>query len=73
MNQMSAGTLRLWRRHREVDAGQRPGVPTDVAAENARLRRETQGTASGLIVVAVLVPLVIALTVVGALYLLLPA
>ena len=37
---MSAETLRVWHRRREVDAGQRPGVPSDVAEENARLRRE---------------------------------
>jgi len=27
-------------RRREVDAGERPGVPSDVEAENTRLRRE---------------------------------
>ncbi|MGO3088922.1 MAG: transposase [Galactobacter sp.] len=37
---MSAETLRVWHRRREVDAGQRPGVSSDVAEENARLRRE---------------------------------
>ena len=37
---MSAETLRVWHRRREVDAGKRPGVPTDVAEENQRLRRE---------------------------------
>ena len=37
---MSPETLRVWHRRREVDAGVRPGVPTDVAAENAQLRRE---------------------------------
>ncbi|MGJ0203194.1 transposase [Leucobacter sp. gxy201] len=37
---MSAETLRVWHRRREVDAGERPGVPSDVEAENARLRRE---------------------------------
>lgn len=37
---MSAETLRVWHRRREVDAGQRPGVPTDVEVENTRLRRE---------------------------------
>ncbi|MCB8044217.1 transposase [Microbacterium oxydans] len=37
---MSAETLRVWHRRREVDGGQRPGVPTDVAEENKRLRRE---------------------------------
>lgn len=30
----------MWHRRREVDAGQRPGVLTDVAEENKRLRRE---------------------------------
>lgn len=28
---MSPETLRVWHRRREIDAGQRPGVPTDVA------------------------------------------
>ena len=37
---MSAETLRVWHRRREVDTGQRPGLPSDVAEENARLRRE---------------------------------
>ena len=37
---MSAETLRVWHRRREVDTGQRPGVPTDGAEENKRLRRE---------------------------------
>ena len=37
---MSPETLRVWHRRREVDAGKRPGVPTDVAEENARLKRE---------------------------------
>ena len=37
---MSPETLRVWHRRREVDAGERPGVPTDVAEENKRLRRE---------------------------------
>lgn len=37
---MSAETLRVWHRRREVDAGQRPGVPSDVAEEIKRLRRE---------------------------------
>lgn len=36
---MSAETLRVWRRRREVDTGQRPGLPSGVAEENARLRR----------------------------------
>ena len=37
---MNAETLRVWARRVEVDEGRRPGVPSDVAAENARLRRE---------------------------------
>ena len=37
---MSAETLRVWHRRREVDAGQRPGVTTDAAAEIKRLQRE---------------------------------
>jgi len=37
---MSAETLRVWHRRREVDAGERPGVPSDVEVENTRLRRE---------------------------------
>ena len=37
---MSAETLRVWHRRREVDAGQWPGVPSDLVEENARLRRE---------------------------------
>jgi transposase len=37
---MNPETLRVWQRRVEVDAGQRPGVPTDAAAENVRLRRE---------------------------------
>ncbi len=37
---MSAETLRVWHRRREVDAGHRPGVPTDIVEENKRLQRE---------------------------------
>jgi transposase len=37
---MSAETLRVWHRRREVDASQRPGVGADVAEGNKRLRRE---------------------------------
>jgi len=33
-------TLRTWIRRREVDAGSRPGVTTEQAAEVARLKRE---------------------------------
>ena len=37
---MSPETLRVWHRRRQVDTGQRPGVVTDVAEENKKLRRE---------------------------------
>ncbi|MDI3331838.1 MAG: hypothetical protein QJR09_14070 [Micrococcus sp.] len=37
---MSAETLRVWDRRREVDAGQRPGVTTDAAAGIRRLQKE---------------------------------
>ncbi|MGO2521701.1 MAG: hypothetical protein ACTH8F_16400, partial [Microbacterium sp.] len=37
---MSAETLRVWHRRREIDTGQRAGVTTDVAEENKRLQRE---------------------------------
>ena len=37
---MSPETLRVWQRRYEVDAGTRPGVMTDVAEENRRLKRE---------------------------------
>jgi transposase len=33
-------TLRTWIRRDEVDAGKRPGVTSEIAAENKRLRRE---------------------------------
>ena len=33
-------TLRTWIRRREVDAGQRPVVSMDLAAENKRLRQD---------------------------------
>lgn len=36
----SAETLRTWVRREEVDAGRRPGITTDAAAELARLKRE---------------------------------
>jgi transposase len=36
----SAETVRKWVRQAEVDEGQRPGVPTDEAAEIKRLKRE---------------------------------
>ena len=32
-------TLRVWHRRREVDAGAKPGVPSDAAEENKSLRR----------------------------------
>ena len=37
---MSPETLRLWQRRYEVDAGVRPGLSTDAAAEIKRLLRE---------------------------------
>lgn len=37
---VSAETLRVWHRRREVDTGHRPGVPPDVVEENRRLQRE---------------------------------
>lgn len=37
---MSSETLRVWHRRREIDAGERAGVTTDMAEENKRLRRE---------------------------------
>ncbi|WP_449528529.1 IS3 family transposase [Galactobacter valiniphilus] len=37
---MSPETLRVWHRRREVDAGRRPGVPSDVSEETSRLKRE---------------------------------
>lgn len=33
-------TVRIWVRRAEVDAGQRPGLTTEAAAEVARLKRE---------------------------------
>jgi len=36
----SAETLRTWVRRAEVDAGRRPGLTTDQAAEVTRLKRE---------------------------------
>lgn len=38
----SAETLRNWIRKDQVDAGQRPGVTTDMAAEMRRLRAENR-------------------------------
>lgn len=37
---MSPETLRLWQRRAEVDAGVKPGVTTDAAAEIKRLQKE---------------------------------
>ena len=37
---MSAETLRLWQRRYEVDAGVKPGLSTDAAAEIKRLQKE---------------------------------
>lgn len=37
---MSPETLRLWYRRYEVDAGVKPGVTTEAAAEIKRLRKE---------------------------------
>ncbi len=37
---MSPETLRLWQRRYEVDAGMKPGLTTDAAAEIKRLQKE---------------------------------
>ncbi len=37
---MSAETLRTWARQDEIDSGRAPGVTTDIAEENKRLKRE---------------------------------
>ena len=37
---VSPDTLRIWYRQTQVDTGERPGVTTDMAAENKRLMRE---------------------------------
>ena len=39
---VSSETLRKWVRQAEVDAGTRPGTPSDAAAELARVRRENK-------------------------------
>ena len=39
---VNPGTLRLWVKQAEVDAGQRDGLTTDEKAELARLRREVR-------------------------------
>jgi len=38
---MSPETLRLWQRRHEVDAGVKPGLTTDAAAEIKRLQKES--------------------------------
>jgi len=37
---VSPDTIRVWHRQTQVDAGDRPGVTTDMSAENRRLTRE---------------------------------
>lgn len=37
---VSPDTIRVWYRQTQVDAGERPGVTTDMAEENRRLARE---------------------------------
>ena len=37
---VSPDTIRVWHRQTQVDLGERPGVTTDMAAENPRLMRE---------------------------------
>jgi len=37
---MSGETLRTWARRVEIDEGRAPGVTTDMAEENKRLKRE---------------------------------
>ena len=37
---VGAEALRTWHRQAEIDQGQRPGVTTDLTAENRRLERE---------------------------------
>lgn len=37
---ISPDTLRVWHRQIQIDTGARPGVTTDIAAENRRLQRE---------------------------------
>lgn len=39
---VSDKTLDRWWRQEQIDAGVRPGVPSDVLAENKRLKRENQ-------------------------------
>ena len=37
---ISPDTLRIWHRQADIDTGVRPGVTSDMAEENRRLRRE---------------------------------
>lgn len=37
---VSPDTLRIWYRQTQIDTGNKPGITTDVAEENRRLRRE---------------------------------
>ena len=39
---VSPDTLRVWYRQTQIDAGDKPGVTTDMAAENRRLQREVE-------------------------------
>ena len=39
---VSPDTLRVWYRQTHIDAGDKPGVTTDMAAENRRLQREVE-------------------------------
>ncbi len=37
---MSPETLRVWQRRYDIDAAVKPGITTDTAEDNRRLRRE---------------------------------
>lgn len=37
---ISPDTLRIWHRQAQIDIGTKPGVMTDIAAENRRLQKE---------------------------------
>ena len=37
---ISPDTLRIWHRQAQIDTGSKPGVTTDIAAENRRLQKE---------------------------------
>ena len=37
---ISPDTLRIWHRQSQIDTGSKPGVTTDIAAENRRLQKE---------------------------------